>query len=171
MFLRWHLYKEVWVVDEGHIQTLSNACSMARTTKKFNLLKYHSCCVTSHYVSKAGMPMGSHKKRGTTFCGKLDGELPLLVRSFKDPPILSELIFSDLDKSQESIFWCKKADFRSSAEDWHPCKGLLLVTATSFVFGLIYKRCRFNLYMVQWCSFNNKLINYTVNIVFKWTKC
>ena len=33
------------------------------------------------------MPTGSHKKRGTTFCGKLDGELPLLqVRSFKDPP-------------------------------------------------------------------------------------
>ena len=49
------------------------------------------------------------KKRGTTFCVKLDGELPLLVRSFKDPPpILSEIISSDLDESQESIFWCKK---------------------------------------------------------------
>ena len=55
-----------------------------------------------------GMPMGSHKKRGTTFCGKLDGELVLPVRSFKDPPILSEIISSDLDESQESIFWCKK---------------------------------------------------------------
>ena len=74
----------------------------------------------------AGMPTGSHKKRGTTFCGKLDGELPSLpVRSFKDPPpppILSEIISSDLDETQESIFWCKKeADFRRSAEDWHPC--------------------------------------------------
>ena len=48
------------------------------------------------------------KKRGTTFCGKLDGELPLPLRSFKDPPILSEIISSDLDESQESIFWCKK---------------------------------------------------------------
>ena len=26
------------------------------------------------------------KKRGTTFCGKLDVELPLPVRSFKEPP-------------------------------------------------------------------------------------
>ena len=34
----------------------------------------------------SGMPTGSHKKRGTTFCGKLGGELPLPVRSFKDPP-------------------------------------------------------------------------------------
>ena len=32
------------------------------------------------------MPTVSHKKRGTTCCGKLDGELPLPVRSFKDPP-------------------------------------------------------------------------------------
>ena len=56
----------------------------------------------------SGMPTGSHKKRGTTFCSKLDGELPLPVRSFKDPPILSEIISSDLDESQESIFWCNK---------------------------------------------------------------
>ena len=49
--------------------------------------------------------MGSHKKIGTTFCGKLDGELLLPVRSFKDPPILSEIISSDLDESQELIFW------------------------------------------------------------------
>ena len=63
------------------------------------------------------------KIRGTTFCGKLDGELPLPVRSFKDPPILSEIgsfkdppilseiISSDLDESQESIFWSKKSGF------------------------------------------------------------
>ena len=31
------------------------------------------------------MPTGSHKKRGTTIGGKPDGELPLPVRSFKDP--------------------------------------------------------------------------------------
>ena len=51
------------------------------------------------------------KKRGTTFCGKLDGELPLPVKSFKDPPILSEIISSDLAESQESIFRCQKSDF------------------------------------------------------------
>ena len=33
-----------------------------------------------------GIPTGSYKKRGTTFCGKLDSQLPLPVRSFKDPP-------------------------------------------------------------------------------------
>ena len=52
----------------------------------------------------SGMPTGSHKKRGSTFCGKLDGELLLPVRSFKDPPILSIIISSDLDESQESIY-------------------------------------------------------------------
>ena len=70
-------------------------------------------------VLLAGMPTGSHKKRRTTFCGKLEGELPLPVRSFKDPPILSEIISSDLDESQKSIFSSKKAYFRRSAEDWH----------------------------------------------------
>ena len=54
------------------------------------------------------MPKGSHKKRGTTGRLTRDGELPLPVRSFKDPPILSEIISSDLDESQGSIFWCKK---------------------------------------------------------------
>ena len=34
---------------------------------------------------QAGMPTGSNKIRGTTFCGKLDGELPLPVRSSEDP--------------------------------------------------------------------------------------
>ena len=51
------------------------------------------------------------KKRRTTFCGKVDGELPIPVRRFKDPPILSEIISSDLDESQESIFCCKKRRF------------------------------------------------------------
>ena len=41
------------------------------------------CCIVLY---TSGMPTGSHKKRGTTFCGKLDGELTLSVRSFKDPP-------------------------------------------------------------------------------------
>ena len=68
----------------------------------------------------AGMPTGSHKKRGTTGRLTRDGELPLPVRSFKDPPILSEMISSDLDESQASLFWCKNADFHCSAEDWHP---------------------------------------------------
>ena len=66
-------------------------------------------CLTV-YLS-AGMPMGSHKKRGTTFCGKLDGELPLPVRSVKDPPYCQKIISSDLDESQESIFWCQKSGF------------------------------------------------------------
>ena len=44
---------------------------------------------TSKIAFKSGMPTGSHKKRGTTFCGKLDGELPLPVRSFKDPPYIA----------------------------------------------------------------------------------
>ena len=56
----------------------------------------------------SGMPTGTHKKRGTTGRLTRDGELPLPVRSFKDPPILSEIISSDLDESQESIPWCKK---------------------------------------------------------------
>ena len=61
---------------------------------------------------KSGMPTGSHKKRGTTGRLTRDSELPLPVRSFKDPPpILSEIISSDLEESQESIFWCKKRGF------------------------------------------------------------
>ena len=59
----------------------------------------------------AGMPTGCHKKRGTTFCGKLDGELPLPVRSVKDPPYYQKIISSDLGESQESIFWCQKSEF------------------------------------------------------------
>ena len=38
------------------------------------------------------------------------------------PYIVPEIISSDLDESQESIFWCKKTDFRHTAEDWHPCR-------------------------------------------------
>ena len=72
------------------------------------------------------MPTRSQKKGGTTFCSKLDSKLPLPVRSFKDPPILSEIIFSDLDESQESIFWWEK----SSAEDWHPCNNVQLQAVT-----------------------------------------
>ena len=65
------------------------------------------------FVYCTGMPTGSHKKRRTTFCGRLEGELPLPVRSFKDPPILSEIrpSSSDLDESQESIFRCKISEF------------------------------------------------------------
>ena len=64
------------------------------------------------------MPTGSHKKRGTTGRLTRDGELPLPVRSFKDPPantvrnyllLLSPISY--LDESQESIFWCKKHGF------------------------------------------------------------
>ena len=55
--------------------------------------------------------MGSDKKRATTGTLTRDGELPLPVRSFKDPPILSEIISSDLDESKESIFWCRKRGF------------------------------------------------------------
>ena len=58
----------------------------------------------------SGMPTGSHKKRGTTGRLTRDGELSFPVRS-KDPPILSEIISSDLDESQEAIFWCKKRGF------------------------------------------------------------
>ena len=65
-------------------------------------------------VLYAGMPTESHKKRGTTSCGKLDGELPLPVGVLRTllPPILSEIISADLDESQESIFWCKKSGVR-----------------------------------------------------------
>ena len=66
---------------------------------------------------QTGMPTGRKKKRGTTGRLTRDGELPLPLRSFKEPPILSEIISSDLDEYQESIFWCKK---QCSAEDWHP---------------------------------------------------
>ena len=47
------------------------------------------------------MTTGSHKKRGTTGRLTRDGELSFPVRSFKDPPpLLSEIISSDLDESQ-----------------------------------------------------------------------
>ena len=80
------------------------------------------------------MPMGSHKKSGTTFCGK-----PVCVRDVQCPKgamteaqkglrernmslySVRNYLLADLDESQGSIIWCKKTDFRRSAEDWHPC--------------------------------------------------
>ena len=76
-------------------------------------------------------------------------ELPLPVRSFKDPPILSGIISSDLDESQ-SYFGAKDTDFRRSAEDWHPCMNILVMaqsgtpTVTNiFVFGSQCVKCLF----------------------------
>ena len=86
------------------------------STQKFLVLQYtlvltNTLLHSFRTTSRSGMPTGSPKKKGSTFCGKLDGELPLPVRSFKGPPILSEIISSDLDESHVSIFWCKKSGF------------------------------------------------------------
>ena len=53
--------------------------------------------------------MGRHKKHGS------HGSQYVLAY------IVSEIISSDVDESQKSIFWCKKVDFYGSAEDRHPC--------------------------------------------------
>ena len=92
-----------WLNDCGIFRRLG--CSVGRGIVAGILFD----CLTV-YLS-AGMPTGSHKKRGTTFCGKLDGELPLPVRSVKDPPYCQKIISSDLNESQESIFWCQKSGF------------------------------------------------------------
>ena len=72
-----------WLNDCGIFRRLG--CSVGRGIVAGILFD----CLTV-YLS-AGMATGSHKKRGTTFCGKLDGELPLPERSVKDPHTVKKL--------------------------------------------------------------------------------
>ena len=70
-----------WAIDTERFQKLSVSLDV--------LGHRHRNVSETFSQSGSEMPMGSHKKSGTTFCG--------------EPVIIS----SDLDESQESIFWCK----------------------------------------------------------------
>ena len=62
----------------------------------------------------SGIPTGSHKKEELHFVANLTVNYRYgFTRTFTDPPppILSEIISSDLDESQGSILWCKKGGF------------------------------------------------------------
>ena len=79
------------------------------------------CACTNHHfvfiIHEQGCQREVIKKEELHFVANL-------VRSFKDPPpppILSEIISSDLDKSQGQYFGTKNTDFHHSAEDWQPC--------------------------------------------------